>query len=179
LTLREVAAEVGMQAPSLYSHFGSKHDIYDAMFADAWGTYLARVTEEAPRLPRRPRARLRAMARHYVDFACADLARHQIMDVRTVPDFAPSEQSYAVSLECYERFRAEFAALGITSGAHLDMWTALLAGVISQQLANDPGGTRWLRLLPRLVDMYCDAVGIGPDPTGRSATRPTAKESQR
>ena len=29
-----------MRAPSLYTHFPSKHAIYDAMFADAWTQYL-------------------------------------------------------------------------------------------------------------------------------------------
>src|SRR6185503_18162606 len=33
LNLRDLAARVGMQAPSLYSYFDSKHAIYDAMFA--------------------------------------------------------------------------------------------------------------------------------------------------
>src|SRR5205814_846853 len=32
LSLRDLAAKVGMQAPSLYSYFDSKHAIYDAMF---------------------------------------------------------------------------------------------------------------------------------------------------
>jgi len=36
VTLRDVAAGVGMRAPSLYTHFESKHAIYDAMFAQAW-----------------------------------------------------------------------------------------------------------------------------------------------
>ena len=38
LTLREVAERVGMQPPSLYSHFASKNAIYDAMFEQAWRT---------------------------------------------------------------------------------------------------------------------------------------------
>jgi len=32
LTLRDIATRVGMQQPSLYSHFASKQAIYDAMF---------------------------------------------------------------------------------------------------------------------------------------------------
>src|SRR5437870_9135304 len=32
LSLRDLARKVGMQAPSLYSYFDSKHAIYDAMF---------------------------------------------------------------------------------------------------------------------------------------------------
>src|SRR5437773_5082591 len=33
LSLRDLARTVGMQAPSLYSYFESKHAIYDAMYA--------------------------------------------------------------------------------------------------------------------------------------------------
>lgn len=160
LTLREVATEVGMQAPSLYSHFASKHAIYDAMFADAWSAFLSHMHESTPRLPKAPRLRLRAMAREYVEFACSDLARHQIMDVRTIPDFEPSAQSYAVSIECFRLMTSELAAIGITGSAAIDMYTALLAGIVSQQLANDPGGRRWKKLVPRMVDMYADAVGV-------------------
>jgi AcrR family transcriptional regulator len=32
LSLRDLAARVGMRAPSLYQYFDSKHAIYDAMF---------------------------------------------------------------------------------------------------------------------------------------------------
>jgi AcrR family transcriptional regulator len=175
LTLREVAAEVGMQAPSLYSHFPSKHAIYDAMFADAWATYLAHARQLVPHLSKEPRARLAAMARDYVAFACTDLARHQIMDVRTIPDFTPSAESYAVSVECFDLMVEELTAIGVSGDADIDIYTALLAGVVSQQLANDPGGDRWIRLVPRVIDMYADAVGI---PKPRSATK-AARRSAR
>ena len=33
ITLREVARQVGMRAPSLYTYFGSKNAMYDAMYA--------------------------------------------------------------------------------------------------------------------------------------------------
>jgi hypothetical protein len=46
-----------------------------------------------------------------------------------------------------------------------------VAGVISQQLANEPGGTRWVRLLPRLVDMYADAVGVPTTAVKRTPNR--------
>jgi AcrR family transcriptional regulator len=38
-TLRDLAERVGMRAPSLYSHFVSKHAIYDAMFGQAWSDF--------------------------------------------------------------------------------------------------------------------------------------------
>ena len=40
LSLRDLARRVGMQAPSLYSYFESKHAIYDAMFAQGAQAYL-------------------------------------------------------------------------------------------------------------------------------------------
>ena len=36
ISLREVAAAVGMRAPSLYTYFASKDAIYDAMFAEGY-----------------------------------------------------------------------------------------------------------------------------------------------
>ena len=34
------------------------------------------------------------------------------------------------------------AGIGITDAADVDLWVALLGGLVSAQLANDPGGTR-------------------------------------
>src|SRR5712671_561911 len=42
LSLRDLARRVGMQAPSLYSYFDSKHAIYDAMFAQGAAEFLKR-----------------------------------------------------------------------------------------------------------------------------------------
>ena len=54
--------------------------------------------------------------------------------------------------------------VGVADAADLDLWTAVIGGFVDQQLANDPGGDRWRRQLPRVVDMYCDEVGVpGPD----------------
>jgi len=43
LSLREIADAVGMKAPSLYTYFGSKQEIYDAMFAQGWKALSERV----------------------------------------------------------------------------------------------------------------------------------------
>jgi AcrR family transcriptional regulator len=162
LTLRAVAERIGMRAPSLYSHFDSKNAIYDAMFAQAWAD-LDRVFAAIGPLPAVPRRALLCEAETFFDFAVADLARHQLMNQRTIPDFRPSEEAYAESLAAYDRVRISLRSKGIRATADLDMWTALLGGFVDQQLANDPGGDRWRRQLPRLVDMYCDEVGVpGP-----------------
>lgn len=84
------------------------------------------------------------------------------MNHRSLPDFRPSEEAYAAPLAAYERMRAQLRERGVRSQADLDLWTAMVGGFVDQQLASDPG-TRWRRQLPRLVDMYCDEVGVpGP-----------------
>lgn len=165
VTLREVAASIGMRSPSLYSHFDSKNGIYDAMFASAW-IELAAVFDAMEPLPAEPRRRLLAVAEMFFDFAVADLARYQLMNQRTIPGFRPSEEAYAASVAVYQRMRENMRRGGVHSQADLDLWTALTGGFVDQQLANDPGGTRWRSQLPRLIDMYCNEVGA-PGPSLR------------
>jgi AcrR family transcriptional regulator len=161
VTLREVAGRIGMRSPSLYSHFDSKNGIYDAMFAQAWGE-LCDVFDAMPP-PAAGRRGMLAGAEAFFGFAVADLARYQLMNQRTIPGFRPSDEAYAVSIAVYERMRETLRRCGVHAQADLDLWTAIVGGFVDQQLANDPGGTRWRRQLPRLVDMYCDEVGVpGP-----------------
>jgi AcrR family transcriptional regulator len=162
VTLREVAGRIGMRAPSLYSHFESKNAIYDAMFGQAWSE-LAAALDAMPPLPGAPREAILAWTQAFFDFATSDLARIQLMNQRTIPGFQPSQEAYAASLAVYERMRAIMSRYGVEAQADLDIYTALVGGFVDQQLANDPGGTRWRDQLPRLADMFCDAVGVpGP-----------------
>jgi len=160
LTLRDIATRVGMQQPSLYSHFASKQAIYDAMFAQAWQAYLESATNSARDLPAEPRARLIGIAEHYFDFAVADLPRHQLMDVNVVPNFQPSAEAYAPAMEVYGLMLDLLRGLGISEGEDADIFTALIGGLVNQQLANDPGGQRWRRLISRVMNMYADDLGL-------------------
>jgi AcrR family transcriptional regulator len=159
ITLREVGEIIGMRAPSLYSHFESKNAIYDAMFADAW-TEFERVVDAWDQRPQSPRRVLLEVAGIFFDFSVADLARYQLMNQAVIPGFEPSDEAYACSIRVYARMSTEMRRLGVRSPADLDLWTALLAGAVNQQLANDPEGTRWRSQLPRLVDMFADEVGL-------------------
>jgi AcrR family transcriptional regulator len=159
LTLREVADRVGMQPPSLYSHFASKNALYDAMFEQAWRSLLDEIPGWVEQLPTEPRARLIKDAELYFDFAVADLARHQLMDTKIIPNFEPSPQAYAASLEAYSTMSTY---LPISDQDDIDIYTALIAGLGAQQLANDPGGQRWRRLIPRVINMFADDLGLPP-----------------
>jgi AcrR family transcriptional regulator len=162
LTLREVAARVGMQAPSLYFYFPSKDAIYDAMFAEAWNACLEAMTAHVQRGPDSPRKALKSIARHFFDFAVADLPRYQLMNQRILPGFHPSPSAYAPSVAVYEGLRTLLHQFGIEDPDAADLYTALVGGLIEQQLANDPDGDRWSRLLDRTIDMYADEMNVEP-----------------
>jgi AcrR family transcriptional regulator len=159
-TLRDVAEAVGMRPPSLYSHVDSKHAIYDAMFNDAWTDCLAVMTAAAAKAPRSPRAALRHLARTFFDFAVADPARNQLMNQRTIVGFEPSPESYAPSVATLDVMRTALVAQGAGRQADIDLFAAVVGGLIDAQLANDPGGRRWSRLLDRAVNMLADNLGI-------------------
>jgi AcrR family transcriptional regulator len=160
LTLREVGSRVGLRGPSLYSYFDSKKAIYDAMFGQAWSQCLAGFDELDSTLPRSPRAALKTVARAFFDFAAADLARHQLMNQRTIPGFVPSAEAYAPAVEVLERARAYLAACGVHRPDHFDLYTALVGGLVDAQQANDPGGDRWSQLLDQAIDMFADHAGL-------------------
>ena len=159
LALRDLAERVGMRAPSLYQYFASKHAIYDAMFGQAAQQALDAVGTDID--PSDARKVLRTNARRYFEFTTSDPARTQLLFQRTIPGFEPSPESYAPAVEVLTRERARFAALGITDPDALDLWTALLGGLTNQQIANDPGGNRWGRLVDRTVDMFLASVAPG------------------
>lgn len=172
ITLRDIAREVGMQPPSLYSHFASKNAIYDAMYAESWLAYEECMSALEP-LPEHARVAVQQIARQFFDFAVADLARYQLMNQRTIPGFEPSPDSYAPAVRVLAHGRAMVESCGVTDDADFDIFTALIGGMADQQLANDPGGDRYSRLLERAIDMWADATGIPKRST--AATRAARK----
>jgi AcrR family transcriptional regulator len=161
LTLRDVAERVGMRPPSLYSHFASKNAIYDAMFAQAWQGCLdaLRAVEDAG-LPPDRRAALTVMGRAYFEYAVADQSRNQLMNVRISADFRPSPAAYLPSLAVWELAREHFAMIGLTQQEDLDLFSAVVGGLVDAQLANDPGGDRYTRQLDRAIGMLADHFGF-------------------
>ena len=178
-TLRDLAEKVGMRAPSLYTHFESKHAIYDAMFGQAWSDFERVALAELPELPQAPRAALRRIARVFFDFAVANPARHQLMNQRTIPGFEPSPESYAPSVRVWELGQQLFRSLGLTDQADSDIWDAMVVGMINQQLANDPGGTRWSVLLDRAIDIWADGVSLPADPPTQNRRAPQPRRPGR
>jgi AcrR family transcriptional regulator len=163
VTLRAVAERVGMRSPSLYTHFESKNAIYDAMFGQAWAEYLAIVEAQDASLPAAPRKALLVMLQTFADYCTDDLVRFQLMNQRVVHDFMPSEASYAPSVRVMELFVERLHRIGVTRTDDIDLITATVGGLIDARFANDPTGDRYVRQLPRAVNMLADELGLpGP-----------------
>jgi AcrR family transcriptional regulator len=152
LSIRELASRVGITTPTVYAYFESKNAIYDAMFGQAATEF--RDVMSAPHHVEDPAALLLADVRRFFTFCLSDTARYQLLFQRTLPGFEPSPESYAPAQEALAGARRRLADLGITAPRHLDLYTALLTGLVDQQVANDPGGQRWSRLAEEAIDMY-------------------------
>lgn len=157
ISLHDLADAVGLRQPSLYVYFASKLDLYDAMFADGCRQLLDFVGQR--RYGGEPRRALARFAADCVQFSSDDVVRHQLLFQRTIPGFEPSPESYALAVEFYEIGRRRATAAGVRTQADMDMLTALVSGLAHQQVANDPGGKRWVRLAGRVVQMFLDDVG--------------------
>jgi AcrR family transcriptional regulator len=154
VSLHEVARRVGIRQPSLYGYVASKLDLYDAMYERAYLQLLAQVDSTPP--VGTARDQLLRLSRTILDFVVANPPRQQLMFQRTIPGFEPSPASYAVATRLVDRCVGLLAALGAGSPGQVDVFTALVAGLGAQQVANDPGGDRFTRHLETLLDVFLD-----------------------
>jgi AcrR family transcriptional regulator len=152
ISLRELAACVGMRAPALYKYFPSKNGIYDAMYAEGarqLGEALARRKQGKD-----PKATLRNRVHAMVEFCVADPLRYQLLWEHPVPGFEPTRESYRIALTALAATRADVDAAGVHGDGALDLMRAITVGLVSLQVANDPTGDRWTRLLDEAMDMF-------------------------
>jgi AcrR family transcriptional regulator len=152
LSLRDLARRAGITTPTVYAYFGSKNAIYDAMFGQAATQFAARMAEAYDAVD--PRQLLAASVRRFFEFCTGDPARYQLLFQRTLPGFEPSAESYAPAVQALAGARDLLGLNGITAPQHLDVWTALLTGLVGQQVSNDPGGDRWSGLIDESVAMF-------------------------
>ncbi|MFW5471540.1 TetR/AcrR family transcriptional regulator [Knoellia sp. CPCC 206435] len=180
LTVVEVARRSGIRGPSLYKYFDSLHALYDSLFARGLQAQLGAV--RAATADAEPGVmRMRAAAQALVRWASANPALAQLLFWRVVPSFTPSPTTLAASSQDMAELRAELreaVARGelrpeADTQEALRLWTVVLSGVISQQMANDPGATyeegTFSQLTDRAVDLfittYQNPIAGGPHAT--------------
>jgi AcrR family transcriptional regulator len=170
LSLRDLARRAGITTPTVYAYFDSKNAIYDAMFGKAATQFAERMAE--PYGCDDPRDLLVASARRFSEFCTSDPVRYQLLFQRTLPGFEPSPESYAPAVRALAGARELLALNGITEPRHIDLSTALVTGLVDQQVSNDPGGDRWTRLIDESIDMFlahCQPARARRKPKSRAA----------
>ncbi len=87
VTLRAVAREVGIAAPSIYAHFGNREEIVAAVISEAFGELITALTARAIEDRPDPVDRLLAGCAAYLDFAVEHPQRYRVLfENRRPPD---------------------------------------------------------------------------------------------
>ena len=172
LTLGEVARRMGIRPPSLYVYFDGKNALYDALFERGWRQLLATMRAvQAAGDGSDLVGELITSQTAFVRWAVDHPAYAPLMFWRPVPGFTPSEHAYAAAVEL-EQMSRDFLAVLRSAGllqpdADLDVvyrtQTAVISGVITQQLSNAPGenfetGT-FTSTLPDVIAMWLAHYG--------------------
>jgi AcrR family transcriptional regulator len=152
LSLRKLAHRAGITTPTVYAYFESKNAILDAMFGAAAESFAQRNAEPLP--DGTPQEQLAAHAHRFAAFCTSDVARYQLLFQRLIPGFSPSREAYAPAVRALHSARQRLERAGARNLQHLDLWTALMTGLVDQQISNDPGGDRWIRLIDDVVVMF-------------------------
>lgn len=170
MSLRDIARRIGLQAPSLYGYFDSKNAIYDAMFAQGAQQFVD--AEPWDGMTGEPLPDLQRMVHYFVRFCAADVARYQLLFQHTLPGFEPSPESFAISEASLGRVAEWLTACGVAEPAAVDLFTALGTGLADQQISNDPGGDRWIRLIDDAVEMFYEHVTKRSERAGPKRSKP-------
>jgi AcrR family transcriptional regulator len=168
LSVSEVARRMSIRGPSLYKYFPSRFAMYDALFARGLAAEAAAVRDAAqsaaPGI-----AQLRACGAALVRWAVDNPALAQLLHWRPVPGFVPTPETFARSQQDTAAARKVFTQgvqLGqlrpqADSDEALRLWTVVLSGLISQQLANEPNvpfnDGRFTRLTDAAIEMFLSA----------------------
>jgi AcrR family transcriptional regulator len=184
LSLAEVARRLGVQPPSLYKYFDSLMAVYDTLFRRGQVEHLQvmrqAMDDAGPGLDALT-AGLEASGRWLLE----NRAVAQLLFWRPVPAFEPSPEALAPSIEMVamqRRALSDAVAAGqlgpdADSDEAVNLVSTLIAGVLSQTMANEPGAQwgqgRFTPTFPKLMELLPAAY---PPRPAQSRARKTTKE---
>ncbi len=163
LSMSEIARRLGIRQPSLYKYFPSLHAVYDALFARGLagtGAAIQAAVAEGPRGV----VTIRAAGRALVRWAVENPALAQLLYWRPVPGFAPTAATFVPSVVLMDQLRASFTAAVRAGELHPRaasaeaprLFTIVLSGLISQQMANEPAAGYDTGMFTSLTDAALD-----------------------
>src|SRR5215471_16562985 len=174
LSMSEIARRMGMRQPSLYKYFPSLHAVYDALFARGLAGSGAAIQAAVAAGPRGV-VTIRAAGRALVRWAVENPALAQLLYWRPVPGFTPTAATFAPSVALMDQLRAAFAAAVQAGELHPDaasaeatrLWTIVLSGLISQQMANESAAGYDTGMFTSLTEAALDMFFARYAPPGR------------
>lgn len=149
LSVRQLARDLGVRQQSLTYYFRTKQDLLNALFAD--GFEQLRPLLEAAGEGQEPRDRLEATVVALLEYCTSHPARYHLMLQRTVPGFTPSEASHHVALAALGVLLERLSAAGVSSPEDILAVRGLINGLAAEQIANDPGGSSYVRQARRAL----------------------------
>ena len=99
----------------------------------------------------RPERDLRSSTHTFVAFGTEDPPRFQLVFHHAIPHYQPSPATSTGTDIVLGVLSDALARTGVTARADVDVYTAAVLGLVSQQNANQPGGNRWTRQLDHLI----------------------------
>jgi AcrR family transcriptional regulator len=147
LTVRRVAAEAGCSTIGVYTWFGGKDGLIDAIWRDSFDSFADALERAKP--GRGPLARAKAQANAYRVWALAHPMHYQVMFLKAVPGFEPSAESERSGSRAYGALRSairEAMAKGELHTNDIDatatiMWSAVHGLVSLELIQNRPPET--------------------------------------
>ena len=95
LTVRNIAAEAGCSTTGIYTYFGGKNGLVEAIFAEGFESF------DAATAPFREVDDLAGGCRAYREWALANPTQYMVMFGRAVPDFVPSGDALRRALQSF------------------------------------------------------------------------------
>lgn len=165
LTMHELARRLEIRPPSLYNYYNSKMEIYDELFRLGFELFSRAMQEAADAAESTFDDMWRSMEA-YMNFALQNPELFKLCFERHVPGFVPSGESMKVVNRLMERAISRinlWARRGgfdpqIPMDKAFDLVNAMMHGLVSMHLANDPqapiGEGRFGRLIPDAVRVF-------------------------
>ena len=139
LRVRDIAAASDCSTMGVYSHFGGKNGLVEAIFIDGFERFHDALRSK---MGGPEKTRMRRVARAYRNWALVNKGSYEVMFAGAVPGFEPSDEAMATALRSFqimiEVVEAEQAAgrIGNADTHHVahTLW-ALVHGMVMIELA--------------------------------------------
>jgi AcrR family transcriptional regulator len=145
LTVRRIATEAGCSTMGIYSRFGNKDGVVDALFAEGFGYLCQGMSALVPTDD--PVADLHRCAVCYREIALEHATHYMVMFGGAVPGFVASPESKALAHDAFDRLVASVqrcvdagAFTGSAREIARTLWSAMHGQVMLELVGIDPVG---------------------------------------